>query len=67
MSSIKINVSDLLEKLSGMVEEDFSNAELEIEESMIEEDSLLRVYAFDPVTGTRTEYGDIPYDSGEIL
>ena len=50
-----------------MVEEDFSNAELEIEDSMIEEDSLLRVYAFDSFTGTRTEYGDIPYDSGEIL
>ena len=64
--SIKVNVGDLLEKITSMVEEGYNTVELEIEDSVIEEDASLYLMAIDPVTGDNPEYGSIPYDDGEL-
>lgn len=66
MLSIKVSLEDLLEKLHDMKEDDCSTVEIEFEEAMIEEDSYIRMFAFDPINCCRTEYGDIPYDDGEL-
>ena len=50
-----------------MTDEGYSTAELEIEDSLIEEDSYLHLRAIDPVTGDNPDYGNLPYDSGELM
>lgn len=66
MSSIKVNVDSLIEKISLIQEDNFSTVQLDLHEEEYEQESTLKIYAVDSINDRLIDYGSIEFDSGEL-
>ena len=65
-TTISVDIDELIERLKLAKDEGFSIVQLEISDSMIEEDETLTIRALEPVSGDVTDFGIITFENGEI-
>lgn len=63
---IRVNIDDLMDKVSAIRNDDFNTVEITISGGDFEDDSVLAISAISAIDDTKVEYGEIPYDGGEI-